>query len=73
MTERTWQADPSSASHLFTVRAWWEETDEHQREVRMQVRHVLTGETRYFRDAQALLAYFTAKLDTPPADDGERG
>ncbi|MFN8467673.1 MAG: hypothetical protein U0X20_19090 [Caldilineaceae bacterium] len=63
-------AEPSgersmAPSQLFTVRVWWEETEERQGELRMQVRHVLTGETRYFRSAAELLAHFTARLAAP--------
>lgn len=35
-----------------------------QIELRGQVRHVLSGETRYFREWAALLKYLAAKLDT---------
>ena len=63
-------AEPSgehaaTLSQLFTLRVWWEETEEQQVEVRMQVRHVLTGETRYFGSAEGMLAYVTDKLDVP--------
>ena len=65
--------DPSgeheaASSQLFTLRIWWEETEPSQRKVRMQVRHVLTGETRYFRSEAALLAYVSSKLDVPTLD-----
>ena len=65
--------DPSgehaaAPSQLFTLRVWWEETEAQGREVRMQVRHVLTGETRYFRSEAALLAYVSSKLDVPTLD-----
>jgi hypothetical protein len=49
-------------SHLFTVRLWIETLGHGQEEVRMQVRHVLSGETRYFRDGSLLLAYLLTKL-----------
>ena len=71
MPEPTLPENSVIESHLFTVRTWWEDNGEQQREMRMQVRHVLTGETRYFRDAQTLLAYFAAKLEAPPAGAGE--
>lgn len=35
-------------SHLFTVRLWIEDTGE-ESEYRGQVRHVLSGSSRYFR------------------------
>ena len=58
--------DPWSHSHLFTLRVWYEALDAEQREVRVQVRHVLSGETRYFRDWVACEAYLTGKIDETP-------
>jgi hypothetical protein len=49
-------------SSLFTVRLWGAELGGDEREVRMQVRHVLTGETRYFRDWSEVEAYLLAKV-----------
>ena len=52
--------EPRSAqphSHLFTVRLWQEALGNDAYEVRMQVRHVLSGEIRYFREWLALVAY----------------
>jgi hypothetical protein len=54
--------DPWTRSQLFTVRVWREKVDAGQWEVRIQVRHVLTGETRYFRDWSLLAAYLAGKL-----------
>ena len=59
--------DPWSRSQLFTVRIWHEHLDAQRWEMRAQVKHVLTGETRFFRDWPALAAYLTSKLDAPPA------
>lgn len=60
-------------SHLFTVRLWVEEFDDDQAEVRVQVKHVLSGETRYFRDWSLLMTYLLTKLREnsfdPIADD----
>ena len=45
-------------SQLFTLRVWMEEVGDGRCEVRGQVKHVLSGETSYFRewpDLQALL------------------
>ncbi len=36
-------------SHLFTVRVWQEDLDDGRTEWRGQIKHILTGETRYFR------------------------
>jgi hypothetical protein len=44
-------------SHLFTVRLWLEPLGEGQAEWRGQVRHVPSGEARYFRDWEALQAF----------------
>jgi hypothetical protein len=49
-------------SHLFTMRLWIEELGHGQREVRMQIRHVLSGETRYFREWTHLAEYLERKL-----------
>lgn len=48
-------------SHLFTVRVWKEAMRDavaHDAyELRMQVKHVLSGEVHYFRDWQTLVEY----------------
>ncbi len=49
-------------SHLFMVRLWLEAFGDGQREVRIQVQHVLSGERRYFRQWSLLVAYLLAKL-----------
>lgn len=57
------------STHLFTVRLWVEAWGHGQGEVRMQVQHVLSGETRYFRDWSAVVTYMIMKLqefDQPP-------
>ncbi len=62
-------------SHLFTVRLWAEAFGEGQREVRMQVKHVLSGETRYFRDWSLLVTYLLEKgqeNDFEPMPDDQR-
>jgi hypothetical protein len=57
-------------SQSFTVRLWYEPVDAHQSEVRMQAKHILTGETRYFRDWSLLASYLTSKLDAPGSGSG---
>jgi len=54
---------------LFTLRIWHETTEAEPNAVRMQVKHVLSGETRYFRDWGQLMAYLEGKLREalPPA------
>jgi len=37
--------------------------DAGQWQLRMQVKHILTGETRYFRDKAPPAAYLAGKLD----------
>jgi len=60
--------DPWTHSQSFTVRVWYEPVDAGQSEVRMQAKHILTGETRYFRDWALLAAYLTSKLDVLSAE-----
>lgn len=55
--------DPWTHSQSFTVRVWYELVDAGQSEVRMQAKHILTGETRYFREWGLLASYLTSKLD----------
>jgi hypothetical protein len=50
-------------SHLFTVRLWVESLGHGHGEVRMQVRHVLSGETCYFREWPLLLSFLLAKME----------
>ena len=49
-----------SASEFYTVRVWQETLGAEMVEHRFQVTSVLSGETRIFREANALLAYLTA-------------
>ena len=44
-------------TQVFIVRIWYEAQEEGEREVRIQARHVLTGETRYFLAWPALTVY----------------
>jgi hypothetical protein len=60
------RAKPTRHSHLFTVRLWLEELGDGQSEWRGQVQHVLSGETRYFREWASLgevLAGLVAELE----------
>jgi hypothetical protein len=58
--------DPWSRSRLFTVRIWREQMARNVQEVRIQVRHVLSGETRYFSAWPPLIDFLLAKLDLSP-------
>ena len=50
-------------SHLFTLRVWYTEPTSDAQELRVQVKHVLTGEVRYFRDWSTIAAYILGKFD----------
>ena len=64
--------DPWTRSQLFTVRLWYEPVDAGQWEVRMQAKHILTGETRYFREWPLLATYLASKLDAPDAESNQQ-
>jgi hypothetical protein len=49
-------------SHLFTLRLWPEALGDGQTEWRGKVQHVLSGEARYFRDWEALVAFLQEAL-----------
>ena len=51
-----------SRSQLFTVRVWQEDVGEGRSEWRSQVRHVLSGETGYFRDWQSLVSFIVERI-----------
>ena len=63
--------DPWTRSQSFTVRIWYELIDTDQWEVRVQTKHILTGETRYFREWALLAAYLTSKLDLPGVEGAQ--
>ena len=59
-------------SYLFTVKMWREPVGEGRTEIRYQARHVLSGETRGFRDGALLIAFLQTKLaeleQAPPCE-----
>ena len=57
---------------VFIVRVWYEAQKPGEHDVRIQARHVLTGETRYFMEWPALTDYLAGKLDaaSPMPGDG---
>lgn len=57
-----------SRSHLFTVRVWVERFGQDQSEMRMQIRHLLSGETRHFHDWPDLAAFVLSKVEELPAE-----
>jgi hypothetical protein len=60
-------------THLFTVRIWEEDLGGGQIEWRGGLRHVLSGDTRYFRDWPALVAHLREMLGELDEEAGEDG
>lgn len=58
---------PLNITHLFTIRMWAEALDADRAEWRGKVQHMASGETRYFRDWPALVAFLREAL--PPLSD----
>ncbi|MFN8441392.1 MAG: hypothetical protein U0175_11505 [Caldilineaceae bacterium] len=58
------------ASALFTVRVWRETVSEEPNTLCIQVKHVLSGETRYFRECSQVFEYFAGKVPTTELSDG---
>ncbi len=52
-------------THLFMVRVWLEDLGDGKTEWRGQVKHVLSGEVRYFREWTTLADYLQAMLHLP--------
>lgn len=50
-------------THLFLLRLWVEPLTDDQSEVRMQVKHLLGGATRYFRTWPDVEAFLLAQLE----------
>jgi hypothetical protein len=57
-------------SHLFTLRLWPEAMADGQVEWRGQVRHLPSGETRYFREWPVLVAFVQNALPPLAGDQG---
>jgi hypothetical protein len=70
-TQTTSSLRPNSS--LFTVRLWMAEVGAGEREVRMQVRHILSGETRSFRTWSDFVAFVLTKLPALDEEGGEEG
>lgn len=49
-------------SQLFTVRVWVESRQAGNRQVRVQVKHVLSGSTRTFREWAQVIAFIEERL-----------
>jgi hypothetical protein len=50
-----------ASSCLFTLRLWPEAMSGDKAELRAEVRHVQSGEVRYFRDWESLVAFLIDK------------
>jgi len=55
---------PHPQSTLFTIRVWHETLRAESGEVRIEVKHVLSGETHYFREWRKLEEYLESKIQT---------
>ena len=71
MEDRTVSCTAGTRTQVFIVRIWYEAQEEGKREVRIQARHVLTGEARYFLAWPALTAYLAGKLDVTDPIPGQ--
>jgi hypothetical protein len=60
-----------TSTQVFIVRIWSEAQEADQPTLRIQVRCVLTGETRYFLEWQALTAFMAGKLEAADPIPGE--
>ena len=56
-------------SHRFLLRVWEEEIGDGRREVRGQLKHILTGETAYFREWPNLLLLLQRRLEVTQVSD----
>jgi hypothetical protein len=60
-------------THLFMVRVWLEDLGDGKTEWRGQLKYVMSGEVRYFREWQTLLDYLQAMPHSPaPTADETR-
>ena len=55
------------------MRLWLEELGHDQRDIRMQVQHVLSGETCYFREWSKLVAYVECKVQEVTEEASRKG
>jgi hypothetical protein len=62
MTKEEKQETPDS-SHLFTVRVWVEQLNSEERQVRIQVKHVLSGAMRTFIRWPKAIAFIMAQIE----------
>jgi hypothetical protein len=57
--EKTKTSDPSQ---LFTLRVWTESVNQDNRQIRVQVKHVLSGATRTFLQWSQVIEFIDAQL-----------
>lgn len=57
-----------TGSQLFTLRMWVEEVGDGRFEMRGTLKHVLSGETRHFRDLTMLSRHIEHALETNKVD-----
>jgi hypothetical protein len=55
----------SDKSYLFMVRVWFEDLGDGKTEWRGQVKHVMSGEVRYFREWPNLVTILQEMLTEP--------
>jgi hypothetical protein len=55
-------------THLFTLHLWEERVDREESELRFKVRHVLSGEVRYFRDWADVFAFVISTVEKNAGD-----
>lgn len=63
----------ATASHFFTIRIWRDELGNGQIEWRGKVLHVTSGDARYFRDWQMLLAFLAAQVQDNDSIENSTG
>lgn len=61
--------DGTRNAYLFTVRWWLEQMGNGAAEWRGKVVHVTSGDVRYFRDWQMLLAFLSSQLQDERSDE----
>lgn len=61
-----------SPTQLFIVRLWAEEITETEWELRGMVRHISSGDTRYFRTWNRLNAFLSAKASSEKGGEADR-
>jgi hypothetical protein len=58
----------SDPSQLFTVRVWKESVQDGNPQVRIQVKHVMSGARRTFREWSQVIAFIVERMQAAQAD-----